>query len=40
MQVAIESMLSMQHRMNTRVHEDWIAQQFEWYRAAWIECGE
>ncbi len=33
-------MLDMQHRMNTRVHEDWIAQHFEWYRAVWIECGE
>ena len=26
--------------MNSRVHEDWINQGFEWYRAAWIECGE
>ena len=33
-------MLDMQHRMNTRVHENWIAQHFEWYRAVWIECGE
>ena len=33
-------MLQMQHRMNSRVHEDWINQGFEWYRAAWIECGE
>lgn len=40
MQAAIENMLSMQNRMNTRVHPDWIAQEFEWYRAAWIECGE
>lgn len=40
MRAAIENMLSMQHRMNARVHEDWIAQNFEWYRAAWIECGE
>ena len=37
---AIVNMLRMQHRMNTRVHEDWIAQRFEWYRATWIECGE
>ena len=37
---AILNMLRMQHRMNTRVHEDWIAQKFEWYRATWIECGE
>jgi hypothetical protein len=33
-------MLEMQNNMNTRVHENWIAQDFEWYRAAWIECGE
>lgn len=37
---AIRNMLEMQHRMNTRVHADWISQQFEWYRAVWIECGE
>ncbi len=37
---AILNMLQMQHRMNSRVHEDWINQQFEWYRATWIECGE
>ena len=40
MQVALKTMLSMQDRMNTRVHTDWINQQFEWYRAVWIECGE
>ena len=40
MRQALETMLSMQHRMNTRVHEDWINQNFEWYRALWIECGE
>ncbi len=33
-------MLTMQDRMNRRVHEDWQAQHFEWYRAIWIECGE
>ncbi|MEH6568802.1 MAG: dUTP diphosphatase [Halioglobus sp.] len=33
-------MLTMQHSMNTRVHEDWIGQEFEWYRAIWLECGE
>ena len=26
--------------MNARVHEHWIDQDFEWYRAVWIECGE
>ena len=40
MRQVLETMLSMQHRMNTRVHEDWINQNFEWYRAIWIECGE
>ena len=34
------NMLQMQHRMNSRVHDDWINQSFEWYRATWIECGE
>jgi len=33
-------MLQMQDRMNSRVHENWIEQEFEWYRAIWIECGE
>ena len=40
MKQALVNMLAMQHRMNTRVHENWIDQNFEWYRAAWIECGE
>ena len=40
MKEALLTMLEMQHRMNTRVHEDWINQEFEWYRAVWIECGE
>ena len=33
-------MLTMQDKMNTRVHPDWVEQNFEWYRAAWIEAGE
>jgi hypothetical protein len=37
---ALINMLTMQDRMNCRVHPDWIAQDFAWYRAAWIECGE
>lgn len=40
MKQALINMLTMQHRMNTRVHENWVEQHFEWYRAAWIECGE
>lgn len=40
MKNALLTMLEMQHRMNSRVHTDWISQDFEWYRAVWIECGE
>ncbi|MDX1734855.1 MAG: dUTP diphosphatase [Halioglobus sp.] len=40
MEQALINMLRMQDRMNTRVHEQWVAQDFEWYRAVWIECGE
>ncbi len=34
------AMMRLQDSMNKKVHEDWVAQRFEWYRAAWIECGE
>lgn len=37
---ALINMLTLQDRMNTRVHPQWVTQNFEWYRAAWIECGE
>ena len=40
MKQALVNMLAMQHRMNARVHENWVDQDFAWYRAAWIECGE
>ena len=40
MRQALINMLTMQNNMNTRVHENWVEQHFEWYRAAWIECGE
>ncbi len=40
MKQALANMLTMQHKMNSRVHENWVEQNFEWYRAAWIECGE
>lgn len=36
----IATMLEMQHAMNTKVHEKWFEQNYEWYRAIWIECGE
>ena len=37
---AVRNMLEMQSKMNARVHEHWIDQNFAWYRAVWIECGE
>ena len=40
MKQALTTMLEMQDRMNTRVHPQWVHQQFAWYRAIWIECGE
>ncbi len=33
-------MLEMQDAMNRKVHPQWFEQNFEWYRAIWIECGE
>lgn len=33
-------MLQMQDAMNTKVNAQWIEQNFAWYRAVWIECGE
>lgn len=40
MKQQLVTMLDMQERMNRKVHPDWIAQDFAWYRALWIECGE
>ncbi len=40
MKQALINMLTMQNSMNTRVHPQWIEQNFEWYRAIWVECGE
>lgn len=40
MRERIVTMLNLQDSMNRKVHADWIAQRFAWYRAAWIECGE
>ena len=40
MKQALVNMLRMQDKMNLRVHDNWIEQNFEWYRAIWIECGE
>src|SRR5690606_16061702 len=40
MKQALTTMLTLQHRMNTKVHPQWIDQRYEWFRAIWIECGE
>ena len=40
MKQALINMLALQDSMNTRVHPQWIDQNFEWYRAIWLECGE
>ena len=40
MQQQIKTMLDLQDSMNTKVNSDWRAQNFEWYRAIWIECAE
>lgn len=40
MQQALITMLTLQDRMNTKVHPQWIDQHYEWFRAIWIECGE
>ena len=40
MQQALINMLTLQDRMNTKVHPQWIEQHYEWFRAIWIECGE
>lgn len=40
MQDRLETMLGMQDAMNRRVHPDWRAQGFPWYRATWVECAE
>jgi dimeric dUTPase (all-alpha-NTP-PPase superfamily) len=33
-------MLELQNDMNSKVHLEWREQDFEWYRAIWIECAE
>ena len=40
MKQALLTMLELQDRMNHKVHPAWAAQNFAWYRAIWIECGE
>ncbi|MGL1957008.1 MAG: dUTP diphosphatase [Colwellia sp.] len=36
----INQMLTMQDAMNTRVSETWRTNDYEWYRAIWVECAE
>lgn len=33
-------MFELQNSMNSKVHEQWRSQGFEWYRAIWVECAE
>jgi hypothetical protein len=40
MKQALITMLSLQDRMNRKVHPQWIDQNYAWFRAIWIECGE
>lgn len=40
MNKAFITMLTMQNKMNQKVHPEWPSQNYEWYRAIWIECGE
>ncbi|TVZ38986.1 dimeric dUTPase (all-alpha-NTP-PPase superfamily) [Alteromonadaceae bacterium 2753L.S.0a.02] len=34
------TMLELQEAMNSKVNPSWRTQQFEWYRAIWVECAE
>ena len=36
----IKQMLSLQDAMNSRVSEAWRENNYEWYRAIWVECAE
>jgi dimeric dUTPase (all-alpha-NTP-PPase superfamily) len=40
MKQQIATMLELQDSMNSKVRDDWREQNFEWYRAIWIECAE
>lgn len=40
MKQQIATMLELQDSMNSKVRQDWREQNFEWYRAIWIECAE
>ena len=36
----ISQMLTMQNAMNMRISETWVEDNYEWYRAIWVECAE
>ena len=36
----IKEMLDLQNKINEKVHPYWREQNFEWYRAIWVECAE
>ena len=40
MTLEIEQMLSLQEKINTKVHTNWREQRFPWYRAIWTESAE
>lgn len=34
------TMLKMQDKMNRKINPQWVSEDYEWYRAIWIECAE
>lgn len=36
----IQEMLTLQDKMNERIHQNWRTKQYPWYRAIWVECAE
>lgn len=40
MKQQILTMLDLQDGMNAKVNDNWQQQNFEWYRAIWVECAE
>ncbi|WP_075185211.1 dUTP diphosphatase [Teredinibacter haidensis] len=40
MRQQIVTMLELQEAMNSKVNAEWRQQNYEWYRAIWVECAE
>lgn len=40
MKQKLQVMLQLQDQMNQKIHPQWREQEYEWYRAIWIECAE